>query len=338
MPNLILVTGGLGFIGSHAALSLLDAGYDVVLIDNFHNCKPSVLDRMQRLGGREIPFREIDIRDEAGLERLFAEFRFAGVMHFAGLKAVGESVEKPLLYFDNNVKGSINLVQAMTKHGVKSLVFSSSCTVYGDPASVPVREDFPLSTTNPYGRSKLIVENMLRDVAASDAEWRIALLRYFNPVGAHSSGTIGEDPQGIPNNLLPYVAQVAVGEREFVTVHGNDYATLDGTGVRDYIHVVDLAEGHVAAQAWVEANRGVMPVNLGTGGGHSVLQVIGAFERACGKPIPYRIGPRRPGDVRETYGDVTRAREVLGWSAKRGIDEMCADVWRWQQWAKTNAV
>ena len=252
------------------------------------------------------------------------------------MKAVGESVVRPLLYFDNNVKGSVNLFQAMATHNVKSLVFSSSCTVYGDPASVPVNEDFPLQTTNPYGRSKLIIENMLRDLAASDPGWRIALLRYFNPVGAHSSGTIGEDPQGVPNNLLPYVAQVAIGEREYVTVHGNDYATVDGTGVRDYIHVVDLAEGHVAAQRWVEANAGVLPVNLGTGGGHSVLQVIAAFERACGKPIPYRIGPRRAGDVRETYADVTRAREVLGWTAKRGIDAMCADAWRWQQWAASN--
>ena len=307
-------------------------------MDNLYNCKRSVLGRLERIAGRPIEFVELDLRDGDALERLFSARPFGSVMHFAGLKAVGESVAQPLLYFDNNVKGSINLFLTMAKHGVKSLVFSSSCTVYGDPASVPVREDFPLSTTNPYGRSKLIIEDMLRDLAASDPEWRIALLRYFNPVGAHSSGTIGEDPQGIPNNLLPYVAQVAVGEREFVTVHGGDYATIDGTGVRDYIHVVDLADGHVAAQRWVESNRGVMPVNLGTGGGHSVLQVISAFERACGKPIPYRIGPRRPGDVRETYGDVTRARDVLGWSAKRGIDEMCADAWRWQQWAKTNTV
>ena len=337
----ILVTGGLGFIGSHAALALVEAGYDIVIVDNLYNCKRSVLGRVEKIAGAPVEFVELDLRDADALERLFASHRFGSVMHFAGLKAVGESVAQPLLYFDNNVKGSVNLFQAMAKHGVKSLVFSSSCTVYGDPAAVPVREDFPLQTTNPYGRSKLVIEHMLRDIAAADPEWRIALLRYFNPVGAHASGTIGEDPQGIPNNLVPYVAQVAVGEREHVIVHGNDYATVDGTGVRDYIHVVDLAEGHVAAQRWVEAaNRGggAQPFNLGTGGGSSVLQVIKAFEKACGKPIRYQIGPRRAGDVRETYADVTRAKAMLGWSAKRDLDAMCADAWRWQQWAKANAV
>ncbi len=337
MPKSILVTGGLGFIGSHSALALIDAGYDVFLIDNFHNCKPSVLERLQAISGRKIPFRELDLRDAQGMDRLFAEHAFTGVMHFAGLKAVGESVAQPLLYFDNNVRGSLNLFESMTKHGVKSLVFSSSCTVYGDPASVPVREDFPLQTTNPYGRTKLIVENMLRDIAAADPGWRIALLRYFNPVGAHPSGTLGEDPQGIPNNLVPYVAQVAIGARDEVIVHGNDYPTVDGTGVRDYIHVSDLAEGHVAAQRYVEANAGVVAVNLGTGGGHSVLQVIDAFSRACGKKVPYRIGPRRPGDIAQTWSDVTRSRDLLGWTASRGIDDMCADAWRWQVWAAKNS-
>jgi len=336
LANPILVTGGLGFIGSHSALALIDAGYDVVLIDNFHNCKPSVLDRLESISGRKIAFRELDLRDASGVDQLFAQQRFAAVMHFAGLKAVGESVAKPLLYFDNNVRGSLNLFDSMSRHGVKSLVFSSSCTVYGDPASVPVREDFPLQTTNPYGRTKLILENMLRDIAESDPEWRVALLRYFNPVGAQPSGTIGEDPQGTPNNLVPYVAQVAIGSREEVIVHGDDYPTPDGTGIRDYIHVTDLAEGHVAAQRYIETKPGVTAVNLGTGGGHSVLQVIDAFSRACGKPVPYRIGPRRPGDIAQTWSDVTLSKELLGWTAQRDIDDMCTDAWRWQQWAAKN--
>ena len=336
MSNLLLVTGGLGFIGSHATLALLDAGCEVVVIDNLYNCKRSVLGRMQQLARRTIDFRELDIRDAGGLDRLFSERRFDGVMHFAGLKAVGESVAKPLLYFDNNVRGSLILFQAMAAHGVKKLVFSSSATVYGDPASVPIREDFPLHTTNPYGRSKLMVEDILRDVAQSDPEWRIALLRYFNPVGAHRSGTIGEDPTGIPNNLLPYIAQVAIGERGAVSVFGDDYPTPDGTGVRDYIHVCDLADGHVAAQRHIDAHPGLLTVSLGTGEGYSVLQMIKAFERASGRPVPYRVVPRRPGDVAQCYADPSLAKKLLGWSAKRGLDEICADAWRWQQWAAAN--
>jgi UDP-glucose 4-epimerase len=337
VPQTLLVTGGLGFIGSHTCVSLAEAGYEIVVIDNLYNCKRSVLDRVVRIAGRPVEFHELDIRDEPGLARLFAAHRFAGVIHFAGLKAVGESVAEPLKYFDNNVRGTVSLLKAMTAHGVKSMVFSSSCTVYGDPASVPVREDFPLRTTNPYGRTKLILEDMLRDVHAADPLWRIALLRYFNPVGAHASGTIGEEPSGTPNNLVPYIAQVATGEREFLRVFGNDYPTVDGTGVRDYIHVVDLAEGHVAAQRYLEREGGLATVNLGTGGGCSVLQMVAAFEHASGRPIPYRIEGRRPGDVAATFGDVSRAKTLLGWSAKRGIGEICADAWRWQQWTKTNA-
>ena len=337
MSKPILVTGGLGFIGSHACVALAAEGYDIVVIDNLHNCRRSVLGRLQRLCAGPIAFEEIDIRDAGGLERLFAAHDFASVMHFAGLKAVGESVEQPLLYFDNNIRGTVTLLNAMTKASVKSMVFSSSCTVYGDPASVPVREDFPLQTTNPYGRTKLILEHMLRDIHASDGSWKIALLRYFNPVGAHESGTLGEEPRGIPNNLMPYVAQVAIGERDRLRVFGNDYPTLDGTGVRDYIHVMDLADGHVAAQRYLEATGGLLTVNLGTGGGYSVLQMVQAVERASGRPVPYEILPRRPGDVAQTYGDVSCSKELLGWSTRRGLDEICADAWRWQQWSATHA-
>ena len=336
MAKSILVTGGLGFIGSHAVVALIEAGYDVVLIDNLHNCKRSVLPRLERIVGRAIELVEVDIRDEAALESLFSRHRFDSVMHFAGLKAVGESVSAPLLYYDNNVKGSIALLDAMARHGVRSIVFSSSCTVYGDPASVPIREDFPLQPASPYGRTKRMIESILTDLCAADPEWSAALLRYFNPVGAHPSGTIGEDPEGIPNNLLPYVAQVAVGARDEVRVWGNDYPTPDGTGVRDYIHVCDLAEGHVAAQRYLEANRGAIAVNLGTGTGYSVLEMIDAFGRASGKPIPHRIHPRRPGDVTRVFADCTLANRVLGWSTSRGIEQMCADAWRWQQWAAKN--
>jgi UDP-glucose 4-epimerase len=335
-PGPLLVTGGLGFIGSHATVALVEAGYDVVLLDNLHNCRRSVLDRMQAITGRALSFEHLDLRDAVPLDRLFARYAFSGVMHFAGLKAVGESVERPLFYFDNNVRGSVQLFDTMARHNVKCLVFSSSCTVYGDPASVPVREDSPLQTTNPYGRTKLMIEDMLRDIARSDPEWRIALLRYFNPVGAHESGTIGEDPQGMPNNLLPYIAQVAIGDRAELLVHGDDYPTRDGTGVRDYIHVCDLADGHVAAQRYVDGNAGVCALNLGTGAGYSVLQMVEAFERASGKPIAYRIGPRRAGDIAQTYADPSLANSVLGWTARRGIDQMCSDAWRWQQWAKQN--
>ncbi len=336
MSQRLLVTGGLGFIGSHASLALIEAGFDIVIIDNFHNCKGSVLDRLQRLAGRAIDFHELDIRDEQGLETLFSRYAFDSVMHFAGLKAVGESAADPLLYFDNNVRGSLMLVQAMARHGVKKLVFSSSATVYGDPASVPIREEFPLQTTNPYGRSKLIVENMLGDLARSDPAWHIALLRYFNPVGAHPSGQIGEDPAGIPNNLLPYITRVAIGELAELRVFGGDYPTLDGTGVRDYIHVCDLADGHIAAQRYVDTHAGVLAVNLGTGGGISVLQMVRAFEQASGKPIPHRMVARRPDDVAQCYADVGLAKRLLGWTAARGLDEICADAWRWQQWAAAN--
>ncbi|MEP7085600.1 MAG: UDP-glucose 4-epimerase GalE [Betaproteobacteria bacterium] len=333
---MLLVTGGLGFIGSHATIVLIEAGYDVVLIDNFHNCKPSVLDRLQRITNRSIDFHELDVRDDAGLDGLFARHAFDGVMHFAGLKAVGESVAEPLLYFDNNVRGTLSLLHAMVRHGVRKLVFSSSATVYGDPVSVPVREDAQLGATNPYGRSKLMAEDMLRDLAQSDPSWRIALLRYFNPVGAHKSGTLGEDPKGIPNNLLPYIAQVAIGERPELRVFGGDYATPDGTGVRDFIHVCDLADGHVAAQRYVDDNAGLLAVSLGSGGGYSVLDMVRAFERASGRPVPYRIVPRRPGDVAQCYADPSLAAARLGWSTQRGIDEICVDAWRWQQWAEAN--
>ena len=333
MTQRLLVTGGLGFIGSHSCLSLIAAGFDLVILDNLHNCKRSVLDRLQNLAGRTIPFHELDVRDAKGLELLFAQYNFDSVMHFAGLKAVGESVADPLSYFDNNVHGSVTLLRTMARHHVKSFVFSSSCTVYGDPARVPIREDFPLQATNPYGRSKLMVEDILRDLAKSDPDWRIAILRYFNPVGAHPSGMLGEDPNGVPNNLLPYIAQVAIGEREELAVFGGDYPTVDGTGVRDYIHVCDLAEGHVAAQQYIGAHPGTLTVGLGTGQGYSVLQMVAAFQRASGRSIPYRIVPRRPGDVPEVYADPALAREMLGWSTRRGIDEICTDAWRWQQWA-----
>ncbi|MBP8296478.1 MAG: UDP-glucose 4-epimerase GalE [Burkholderiales bacterium] len=338
MTQRLLITGGLGFIGSHTCLSLIEAGFDLVILDNLHNCKRSVLDRLQSLAGRTIPFHELDVRDANGLELLFTQYNFDSVMHFAGLKAVGESVADPLSYFDNNVHGSVTLLQAMARHHVKSFVFSSSCTVYGEPATVPIREHFPLQATNPYGRSKLMVEDILRDLAKSDPDWRIAILRYFNPVGAHPSGMLGEDPNGVPNNLLPYVAQVAIGDRQELAVFGGDYPTIDGTGVRDYIHVCDLAEGHVAAQQYIGVHPGTLTVGLGTGQGYSVLQVVEAFKRASGRPIPYRIVPRRPGDVPEVYADPALAREKLGWSTRRGIDEICADAWRWQKWAAGKAL
>lgn len=329
MKQTILITGGAGYIGSHAAIEFLAAGHDIVVLDNFCNSSAESLRRVEALTGRTFPFVEGDIRDRAGLDALFRQYRIDAVIHFAGLKAVGESVEKPLLYYDNNIAGSVTLFEAMQAAGVKSLVFSSSATVYGDPASVPIREDFPVGgTTNPYGRSKLVIEEILTDLAASDPSWQVALLRYFNPVGAHESGRIGEDPRGIPNNLMPYVAQVAVGRREFLNVWGNDYPTPDGTGVRDYIHVVDLAQGHVKAVA--KLAPGVQIWNLGTGRGHSVLEMVAAFERASGRPMPYRIAPRRPGDIAQCWADPAKAERELGWKATRGLDAMCEDAWRWQ--------
>jgi UDP-glucose 4-epimerase len=332
----ILVTGGAGYIGSHTCVELLAAGHNLVVIDNFSNSKPAVLGRVEQISGRQVPFMEVDIRDRGALRDVFRQHAIDAVIHFAGLKAVGESVSQPLRYYDNNISGSIALFEVMAESGVKTLVFSSSATVYGDPHSVPIREDFPLSATNPYGRSKLMLEDILRDLSRSDESWKIALLRYFNPVGAHESGIIGEDPNGIPNNLMPYITQVAVGKLPQLSVFGDDYPTPDGTGVRDYIHVVDLARGHLAALEALSGTSGVMAVNLGTGQGYSVLDVVRAFEKASDRPVPYRIVPRRPGDVAQCYADPTLAKELLGWQAQRGLDEMCRDSWRWQQWASNN--
>jgi UDP-glucose 4-epimerase len=334
----ILVTGGTGYIGSHTVVELLAAGHDVYIIDNLCNSKASVVDRIERIAGRRPGFAQIDMRDRGAMRKLFSTNSFDAVIHFAGLKAVGESVVKPLEYYDNNVFGSTVLFECMGESGVKTIVFSSSATVYGEPASVPIREDFPLSASNPYGRTKLMIEEILRDVANADAGWRVALLRYFNPVGAHVSGLIGEDPSGIPNNLMPYVAQVAVGRFKELSVYGDDYPTADGTGVRDYIHVVDLARGHLAALGALRERTGVLTVNLGTGRGYSVLEMVRAFAAASGRPVPYRIAARRPGDIAQCYADPARARELLGWQAELGIDAMCADTWRWQQWAAQNLV
>jgi UDP-glucose 4-epimerase len=326
----ILVTGGAGYIGSHTCLELLNAGYEVVVVDNLSNSKQESLHRVQELAGKPLEFHKVDLLDRAALEAVFQRHEIDSVIHFAGLKAVGESVSVPLRYYQNNVAGTLVLCEVMLSHGVKRLVFSSSCTVYGQPQRVPITEDFPLSATNPYGRSKLMVEDILRDLYVADSSWSIALLRYFNPVGAHPSGRIGEDPRGIPNNLLPYIAQVAVGRLERLSVFGGDYPTHDGTGVRDYIHVVDLAFGHIAAVQKLAQDPGVTAYNLGTGQGYSVLDMVAAFERACGKPIPYQIVGRRPGDVSEAYADPSWAQRQLGWRAQKGVDEMCADVWRWQ--------
>ncbi|MBE0613468.1 MAG: UDP-glucose 4-epimerase GalE [Burkholderiales bacterium] len=330
---MILVTGGTGYIASHTVVELLAAGHDTFVIDNLCNSKLSVLERVARIAGRRPGFAQIDVRDRAALRRLFAQQRFDAVMHFAGLKAVGESVQEPLAYYDNNVCGSVALLECMVEAGIKTMVFSSSATVYGEPASVPIREDFPLSATNPYGNSKLIIEEMLRDLALSDPSWRIARLRYFNPVGAHASGMIGEDPNGIPNNLVPYIAQVAAGKLKELLVYGNDYPTPDGTGVRDYIHVVDLARGHLAALEALRGSAGVLTVNLGTGRGYSVLEMVRAFEVASARAVPYRIAPRRAGDIAQCYADTSLARKTLGWRAELGIEAMCADTWRWQRWA-----
>ncbi|MCR4305340.1 MAG: UDP-glucose 4-epimerase GalE [Gallionella sp.] len=327
---MILVTGGTGYIGSHTAVELMLAGLDVLIIDNFCNSKATVLERIGRIAGRRPGFVEADVRDRDAMRALFAGHRFEAVIHFAGLKAVGESVAQPLRYYDNNIHGSLVLFEAMAEAGVKTLVFSSSATVYGDPHAVPIREDFPLSATNPYGRSKLMIEEILGDVARSDAAWRIALLRYFNPVGAHESGLIGEDPHGIPNNLMPYIARVAAGNLKELSVFGSDYPTQDGTGVRDYIHVVDLARGHLAALKALTAAEGVLTVNLGTGQGYSVLDVVRAFEAASGRKVPYRIAGRRPGDIAACYADPSLAKTLLGWQAQYGLGEMCRDAWRWQ--------
>jgi len=325
----VCVTGGAGYIGSHTVLEMLEAGMEVVVFDSLYNATREALNRVEALTGKSIVFHQLDLMDVAGLNKLFAETKFDAVIHFAGLKAVGESVAKPLFYYENNISGTVNLLKAMTAGGCKNIVFSSSATVYGDPASVPVKEDFPISATNPYGRTKLFIEEILRDVYRSDASWNVILLRYFNPVGAHRSGRIGEDPKGIPNNLMPYIQQVAVGRREHLSIFGSDYPTKDGTGVRDYIHVVDLAKGHLAALRKVAEAPGCATYNLGTGVGYSVLDMLKAFSKACGKELPYKMADRRPGDVAVVYGSPDKATAELGWSAELGLEDMCADSWRW---------
>jgi len=326
----ILVTGGSGYIGSHTCIELIKADYEVVVVDNLCNSSLESLKRVESLVDCNIPFHKVDVRDKAALNRIFEKYSIDGVIHFAGLKAVGESVEKPIEYYDTNVGGTFILADVMREFGCKTFVFSSSATVYGDPHTVPIKEDFPLSVTNPYGRSKLMIEEFLRDVFVADDSWHIALLRYFNPVGAHKSGLIGEDPNEIPNNLIPYISQVAVGKLEKLSVFGGDYDTPDGTGVRDYIHVVDLAKGHVKALQALENKSQVLTVNLGTGNGYSVLDMVKAFEKASGKTIPYQIVNRRLGDIATCYADPSYAKEKLGWSFEHELNEMCEDTWRWQ--------
>lgn len=326
----VLVTGGAGYIGSHTCLELMEAGREVLVLDNFSNSSAEPLVRVEALTGKKARLIEGDIRDRALLDKIFREETIDAVVHFAGLKAVGESTEIPLDYFENNVAGSVTLLQAMKAAGVFRFVFSSSATVYGDPHTVPIQENFPLKVTNPYGRTKLMVEDICRDLAASDPRWSIALLRYFNPAGAHPSGRIGEQPNGIPNNLVPYITQVAIGQRDQLSVFGDDYDTPDGTGVRDYLHVVDLAIGHLKALEKVAMKTGCVSYNLGTGQGYSVLEMVKAFEKASGKAVPYRVTPRRPGDIACCYADPTFAETELGWKAEKGLDEMMADSWRWQ--------
>ena len=327
----VLVTGGAGFIGSHTVVELLNAGHDVVVIDNLSNSSREAIERVKKITGREVYFYENDVRDRAALELIFTAFDIDWVIHFAGLKAVGESVQKPVEYYDNNLVSTLVLVETMQKFGVKRIVFSSSATVYGDPSELPLRETSKMNpTTNPYGATKVMQENILRDLYTSDKAWTVALLRYFNPVGAHESGLIGEDPKGIPNNLMPYVAQVASGKLEKIGVFGNDYPTPDGTGVRDYIHVVDLAKGHVCAIEKLE-KAGVHVYNLGTGNGYSVLEMIKAFSAACGRELPYEIKPRRAGDIAACYASSAKAERELGWRAERGLSEMCRDQWNWQR-------
>jgi UDP-glucose 4-epimerase len=326
----VLVTGGAGYIGSHMCVELIQAGHQVVVVDNLSNSSARSLQAVQRITQKPLTFVEADLRDGDKLASVFRAHDFAAVLHFAGHKAVGESVEKPLLYYDNNVAGSLRLLEAMSTAGVKTLVFSSSATVYGIPDRVPITEDFPTAPINPYGRTKLEIENMLRDLHASDDEWRISILRYFNPVGAHASGEIGEDPNDIPNNLMPFIAQVAVGRRPHLNVFGDDYDTPDGTGIRDYIHVVDLANGHLKALELLERSPGLHVHNLGTGRGYSVLEVVRAFEAASGKTISYRITGRRPGDAAQSYADPAKANRELDWQASCDLDRMCKDVWRWQ--------
>jgi len=330
MPK-ILVTGGAGFIGSHTVVELLEKGYEVIVIDNLCNSSPIVFERIAQITGKKPFFENVDIRDRDGLQKVFSEYRPDDVIHFAGLKAVGESVGKPLTYYQNNIAGTATLCEVMAEFGVKQLVFSSSATVYGNPENLPIREDHPLGATNPYGRTKLFIEEMLRDLYASDPAWRIALLRYFNPIGAHASGLIGEDPQGIPNNLFPFITQVAIGRRERLAVFGDDYPTPDGTGVRDYIHVVDLAQGHLKALERLKGDPGLVTCNLGTGRGYSVLEMVRSFECVSGETIPYEVAERRPGDIAACYADPSFAEGEIEWRASRSLDEMCGDGWRWQQ-------
>ncbi len=327
---MILVTGGAGYIGSHTCISLLETGYEVVVFDNFSNSSAQSIARVEEITGKKIPVIEGDIRNREDLQKVFDNYTIESVIHFAGLKAVGESVAQPLKYYDNNINGTVTLCQVMQANNCKSIIFSSSATVYGDPHTVPITEDFPLSATNPYGRSKLIIEEILKDLYISDSSWKIVLLRYFNPVGAHPSGRIGESPSDTPNNLMPYISQTAIGKREALQVFGDDYPTPDGTGVRDYIHVMDLAEGHLKALEKIEGFSEVMAINLGTGKGYSVLEMLNAFQRASDKKIPYQIVSRRPGDIATCYADPSYAKEILGWEAKRDLDEMCRDTWRWQ--------
>ncbi|MBI5921779.1 MAG: UDP-glucose 4-epimerase GalE [Betaproteobacteria bacterium] len=327
---MILVTGGAGYIGSHACVVLAQAGHELLILDNLCNSRIEVVDRLEALCGKRPRFIQGDVRDAALLDRVFTEHAIDAVMHFAGLKAVGESVMQPLAYYDNNVHGTVQLLDAMRRAGISTFVFSSSATVYGDPASNPIREDFPRLTSNPYGRAKLMIEDILADLHRAEPAWHIARLRYFNPVGAHASGLLGEDPRGTPNNLMPFVAQVASGNREYLNVWGNDYPTPDGTGVRDYIHVADLAAGHLAALDYLKRQGGMLTVNLGTGRGFSVLEVVKAFEAASGRTIPCRIAPRRPGDVAQYWADPSLAHQLLQWQAKRDLYTMCADTWRWQ--------
>lgn len=327
----ILITGGAGFIGSHTCVEMLNSGYDVVVVDNLDNSSSESLDRVEKITGKKVKFYKEDVRNRDALRKIFTENSIEAVIHFAGLKAVGESVREPIMYYDNNLINTLVLLETMNEFGVKKIVFSSSATVYGVATEMPLVEGMPLGAINPYGRTKLFIEHILTDLYAADKDWCVALLRYFNPIGAHKSGLIGEDPKGIPNNLMPYISQVAVGKLDKLHVFGNDYKTIDGTGVRDYIHVVDLALGHVKAIEWVLKNTGCEPFNLGTGNGTSVLQLRDAFVKATGVDVPYVIDPRRPGDPDEVYANADKAKKVLGWTAKYGIEEMCEDTWRWQK-------
>ncbi len=326
----ILITGGAGYIGSHTVVELLNAGREVVIVDNFSNSQPSVLDNIKKITGKDFKFYEVDLLDRDGLEKVFSENVIDSCIHFAGYKAVGESVAQPLKYYHNNITGTLILCELMQKYGAKVLVFSSSATVYGNPASVPISEDFPLSTTNPYGETKLMIERILGDICNSDSEWSVSVLRYFNPIGAHKSGLIGENPKGIPNNLLPYIMQVASKKLPYLNVYGNDYPTKDGTGVRDYIHVVDLANAHLKAIERAEKVNGIEHYNVGTGNGYSVLEIVKAYEKASGIEVPYKIVGRRSGDIAECYANPQKAHDILGWTAQYGIEDMCSDSYRWE--------